>query len=296
MSTGKIGTIADKTVFLRVNFRVMGNSRKVANSAVLSTDADTKLLKVQKALLDSPELDAIRKADGEMRTFLYGKCLPYDMGIMLLPLGLLEMVNAELQSFSKNRELLVDAFIAAYPDRVKDALERLGSIGSEGDYLNAETVREKFSFDWQYITFMTPETLKLAGMYETEKAKAAAKLQEAADEITVLMRETLAELVNHLKVSLEPNADGKPKRLFSSAVTNIQEFLKTFEARNITGDKDLEKLAADVQKLITPELDVDVLRKDESFKAQIHSGMSALGTQLTALVEEIPGRRFRASE
>ena len=74
------GTITDKTVFLSVRFGVMGNQRKVSNTLVLKNDASSKLLKINQTLLDSPELTAIQKADGQMRTYLYNMCLPYDMG------------------------------------------------------------------------------------------------------------------------------------------------------------------------------------------------------------------------
>ena len=63
-----LGNITDKTMFLRVNFRVMGNVKKVANNVVLNEQAQSEvspgLLKVQKTLLDSPELRAIAKLDG----------------------------------------------------------------------------------------------------------------------------------------------------------------------------------------------------------------------------------------
>ena len=53
--------LARETVCIAVSFGLLGNSRKVANSAV-EVDADKNLIKVSKTLLESKELDAIRKA------------------------------------------------------------------------------------------------------------------------------------------------------------------------------------------------------------------------------------------
>ncbi len=80
----KLQSIVEKTVLLRVNFRIMGNSRKV-NTGILSTSANGKLLKIQKTLLESKELEAIKKSDAQMRAILHDMCVPYDMGLDLLP-------------------------------------------------------------------------------------------------------------------------------------------------------------------------------------------------------------------
>jgi hypothetical protein len=71
--------------------------------------------------------------------------------------------------------------------------------------------------------------------------------------------------------------------------------LKTFQSRNVTNDTELDNLANQVSALIHPGMDIDVLRKDDAFKASILAGVSNLGQQLTALVEEIPGRKFKES-
>lgn len=303
----QIGTIADKTVFMRVKFGVMGNSRKVANNLVLKNDASSKLLKINQTLLESPELDAIRQADGKMRTYLYNVCLPYDMGVMLLPLALLSQVQEKLSAFQDEREKLIETFIDAYPMRLGEAKEKIQALAGEMNipfdllwkpefYPTQEELRGEFKFDYQYVTFATPETLKVMGIYEQEKQKAAEKMQKAAEEITVLMRQTLFELVDHLKTALEPNADGKPKRLFSSAVTNIQGFLETFSARNITNDTELEKLVGEVGKLIHPGLNTETIKKDDAFKSSLHSSMAELSGKLQSLTEVVPGRKFRDVE
>lgn len=298
-------SVTENAVFFRVNFGVMGNTRQVSNHDVLKTEANTKLLKIQKTLLESPELEAIKKADGKLRVSLYDLCLPYvDMGIMLAPLGALDTLESMLAAYSESRAALVDEYVSMYPQRVTEAKEKTQALASElnipfdvlwneASYPSPDSVKAKFRLDWQYLNFMTPESLKSKGMYEQEKEKASAKMAQAAEEITLLMRQTLAELVNHLKTSLEPNSDGKPKRLFGSAVTNIQDFLKTFQARNITNDEQLDKMVKEVSALITPELHVDTIKNDESFKASILAGVGSLGSQLNDLVEEIPGRKFK---
>ena len=298
------GSIVDKTVLLRVNFRTMGNSRKVS-SKVLTTAAVSKLLKIQKTLLDSPELTAITKADNQMRQTLYALCVPYDMGLALLPRVLVNQARDLMVEYRDyTRVELVNAFVIAYPVLCENAKAKLQELATElevpfeylynpNDYPHIDAVKMKFGFDWEFLALSIPDELKLAGKYEEESAKIQNKIAIVTDEITVIMRQTLLDLVAHLKDALEPNSDGKPKRLFATAVTNIQDFLDTFKARNITNDTDLDTIAGELGKLIHPNVNTDMLKKDDQFKGSVHDGLANIADKLTGLVEVIPGRKFR---
>ena len=296
-------SIVEKTVFLKTSYGLMGNSKKVPNS-VINGAANTRILKIQKTLLDSEELEAIRTADGKMRNYLYNVCLPYDMGIQLLPKELLETVYTRLEAYADERNELVNVFCTAYPSLCKKAEQEIQTLAFEigvpfetlwnpADYPSIEKVRAKFYFEFQCISFEVPEALKAYGVYNAELEKNRKKIEIAGEEITLLMRETLLQLVDHLKTALEPSADGKPKRLFATTVTNIQDFLDTFKARNITNDTELEALVTDVSKLIHPNMSADILKKDETFKGTVHDGMESIAAKLSAMVETVPGRKFK---
>ena len=65
--------LAKKTVCIKMRLSTMGNTRKVSTSQI-EADADKDLLRVSKHLLDSAELKAIGRFDGEIRRFLYNIC------------------------------------------------------------------------------------------------------------------------------------------------------------------------------------------------------------------------------
>ena len=64
-----------KTILMKLNFTGLGNSAKVSTAQV-ECDTDKDLLRVSKKLLDSPELEAIRSLDGEIRRYVYYTCKP----------------------------------------------------------------------------------------------------------------------------------------------------------------------------------------------------------------------------
>jgi hypothetical protein len=308
----KKAPITEKTVFLRVSFGLPGNTKKIPQSQIhitadstesinmdtseitgnKATDYKAKLVKAQKTLLESPELEAIRTADGKIRTYLYTICLPWSMGTQLLPIGLLDTVNDRLEAYDDERKSLVDACIDAYPQRVADAIVSLGPLGNALDYLSSEAFRAKFTFDYEYQTISIPDALSEA-IRSKANDKMQAKLAEASNEITLFMRQTMSELVSHLADVLTPNADGKPKRLFASAITNVQDFIDTFKDRDIAQDQDLEVLVNEVKGYLHSGVCADGLKKDESLKTQIAEQMAKISVQLKELVEVVPGRKIR---
>jgi hypothetical protein len=289
--------LINKTVFLKTRFGAIGNARKVSGAEVLKTDADAALLKVSKTLLDSAELDAIKKEDGKMRAWLYNTCLPFDMGIMLLPIGLIETAEAKMKAYKIERAALVEKFITAYPGLCAEAAQHLGSLFEASEYPTVDEIRKRYTFDWQYTTFSVPGQLKniSSALFEAEQQKAAATMQAATEEITSLMRETLLKLVSHLQARLSPGDEGKPKILRESAVDNLTQFLNTFDLRNVTNDADLASQVAKARALIGGH-DANALRNSDVLKTQVLAGLDSIMDSLSGMVEEKPGRKFRDEE
>jgi hypothetical protein len=219
------------------------------------------------------------------------------MGIMLLPLGLLETVQERLEAYSSERQAMVDTFVEAYPQLCAHAAEQLGSLYDVANYPNVAEIKGRFVYEWQYVTFGVPSSLAKISqeIFKSEQAKAARQMQVATDEITAIMRQTLYEMVSHLQDRLTPTPEGKPRVLRESAVKNLQEFLSTFDLRNVTDDADL---AAEVQKIrnLIGNTSAVSLRSSEEFREKIRSGMAGITSNLAGMVEEVAGRKFRTED
>jgi len=209
--------LARKTVFIKLHLGLLGNSRKVSSSQV-AVVADKALIRVSKTLLDSPELRAIRTLDGDIRHFLYDMCLPFEVGIHLLPLGLVETVDERLHEFKYKRGELVESFLSAYPRLCQEAAGRLRTLYNPADYPPVDDVRSRFTFGWQYVSYGVPEQLReiSAQFFQEEREKAVVAMSEACSEIQQVMRASLLELVSHLRDRLGDQPDGKPQRLRES--------------------------------------------------------------------------------
>jgi hypothetical protein len=286
--------LAATTVNLKLRFGLLGNSRKV-NTAQVTVDADKDQIRVSKHLLESKELDAIRQADGAVRRELDNYCLPgFDIGLRLLPWPAVEQVTKRLKQYAIDRERLVDAFIEAYPALCQEAAASLRSLYNAKDYPPADYVRSKFHFSYQYLSFGTPQGLEDVNreIFAEEREKAATVLRDATTEARDFMRATVAEMVTHLRDRLTPGADGKPKRLHATAVSNLQQFLDTFNIRNVSNDREL---AAEIDKMrgLLQGTDAEELRKDGDWRATVSTKLAEIETSLSGMVENRPGRKYR---
>src|SRR6266853_2147922 len=218
--------VAKKTVCIKVRVSTMGNTRRVSTTQI-ETDADKDLLRVSKRLLDSAELKAISRFDGEIRRFLYNICLPFEIGIHLLPIAALETVEDRLQKFAQDRQALVTAFLSVYPGLCQDAGKRLRGLYNPADYPPIDEVTREFGLSWQYVSFGVPDQLKGISqeVWEQERDKAAQRMAEASSEIQQVLRQSMADVVAHMADRLKIGDDGKPIRFKESTVSNLVECL-----------------------------------------------------------------------
>lgn len=285
--------LSQSTVCLRVQFGGIGDRRKIS-SAQVDVDADKQLITVSKKLLDAVELNEIRRFDNQIRHFLYQTCLPYDVGVQLVPYEAVEMVEEKLLEAQSERPGLVEAFLNVYPQLCRGISARLRVLYNPADYPPVAFVRSKFTFTWQYLRFGTPGELREISpkIFAREREKAAQKMAEATMEIQQVLRTTLAEMVGRLRDRLTENEDGKRKQLRDSAVQNLKEFLSVFDIRNVTDDRELSEQVNKARALLDG-VDAEVIRNTDTLRERIQTGMSEIGTRLETMIIDRPKRKFR---
>lgn len=288
--------LAQKTVCVKVRLGRIGNTRKVSNSQV-EVDTDKSLIRVSKHLLDSKELRAITNFDAEVRRYLYDTCLPFEAGIHLCPLALLEQMEAKLREFAVARDGLVHTFKSAYPVLCREASQRLRSLYNPSDYPPGDYVAQQFTFSWQYISFGVPDQLREIStkIWQDEREKAAQVMAEAGREIQQVLRAAMGELVTHMRDRLKESPDGKPLKFKESTVSKLIEFLGMFEFRNVTKDAELSGLVEKARELLKG-VDSGDLRTTAHLRARVQQGMTEIAAQLDTMVVRKGARKFRMEE
>lgn len=289
-----LGNLADKTMFLTLEFGRFGNSRQ-ADVEVANTTAQQARFTHSKKLLDSPELKTIQKADNALRLWIYAQpaCWKYGKNTRIIGYEAVETVFEACENYQKlTRPQLVQKFVDVYLQRIAEAQSALGDKFNAADYPTLEQVKGEFEFSFQLLSFSTPENLKAISpkLFNQEKEKAAKMYSLAVEDWKAGRRAILQEMVNHLLAVLTPE-EGKKKKLHATAVTKLQAFLDTFDLNSVPDDDGVKGQVAKL-KLLMVGVDADKIKESDNLKASLVEGFTQASGDLATLVTST-GRKFR---
>lgn len=278
--------VAAKTICLALKIGTFGNTRQ-ASLAPVTVEADKTLLRLTKTLLDSPELVTINKGDRALTAAIRKLAFKsyFKGGVYLLPLATVEQVEGLIAARMQVRATEIDIAVQMYEQRCAETSERLGTVADGRDYPSVERFRQTFYMEHNYITFETPSRLKAisAALFAQEAEKQRAKLESVADACQQTMRAGLLQLVEHLTDRLTPDAEGKPKRLHTTTITHLTDFLDTFALRNVTDDTELGALVEKAQAIMKG-IDHKTLKSDDLIRQKIVADLSSVQASLAPMV------------
>ena len=305
-------SLLDKAVIVSFKTGWPGNSRKVkGKQQILDTDADKDLLRVNKELLDSPELKEIVSFANKSRRWVLSLCVPsfIEEGYYFAPIARLAEIDAGLAEREKAYWDMVDMFVGVYPDRVREMSSRLWSLFNPEEYpgvsgskpngewlleIDATAIKSLFLWRVRYVSFGVPDSLKSlsADLYRRERDRFEQSLVEASNEVQNALREAFSGLVSHMVKKLTETRDnGKPGIFRDSLITNLTAFIDTFRDRNLTSDAVLEELVGQAKALlsgVTP----DVLRDNTGLRNRVQTGFEQIKEQISLNLIDRPTRSF----
>jgi hypothetical protein len=284
--------IDEQPIFLQIGISRMGDKRGVSSEEI-DVDADKDLVKVRKVIFKAASFDKIKRLDSEIRRYVRSVCFPYETGLHLIPQRIVTQVYDQLEKYSDMRYELVCLFARDFESIKLEFPEKLRKLYNAKDYEVGDIVAQ-FSMSWQTLKLEVPPDLEQISKatFTEEKKKLQARMQEVYEEARMILRETCFQLVSHLRKSLESDPYGGPKRLSTSTVTKLQEFLGTFELRNITNDEELGGLVNQLKSL-TMGIDAESLRTMEGLRMRVRHELEAAEIKLNESVIVTPARRIK---
>jgi hypothetical protein len=178
-----------------------------------------------------------------------------------------------------------------YEEVKADAQRRLGRLYNDSDY--PAEVEDLFDLSWDFPSVEPPAYLLRISpeLFEEERARVAARFEEAVRLAEQAFVAELAALVDHLTERLSPGVEGTAKVFRNSALGNFQDFLGRFALLNVRSNPDLDTLVERAQSLlqgVTP----DAVRTAPELRERLRTGMSEVRHQLDDLIVEAPRRRI----
>jgi hypothetical protein len=251
------------------------------------------MLRLSKHIIDCKEYQEIKKLDGTIRSAMKKLALPSILknGTYLIPVELVEKIDTMVETYAKERSDLVTAFINGYDANVAASLARLGSLGKPDEYTTVEQVQGAFYVRSRYVDFGIPVTLSKINkeIFEREAQKAEQSWSEASKLVQDALCAGLADLTDHLVERLSGSTDGKPKVFKASSIDNINEFISTFDIRNITNYEEL-KVVVDKAKSVLNGVAPSALRENSDLRKKVLGGMTAVKSSLDTMMKDRPKR------
>jgi hypothetical protein len=298
----------ERSVCFVLTIHSLGTRRKVGKSQVktvkgtesftlgvqsIATDVDLELVNISTAFLQCDEYSAIKTLDSQFKKYIESRCspAPFKAGMWLLGNGLAEEVEAHYKQFVIDRRGLVKKFVAVVPAIQAMDKERLKSLYNEENYPSTEEVEQAYRVSRQYAQFDTPASLKGVSVefFQEQKNELRAQMSRTSDYYTQLFRQSAAELMDHLVGTLTPDPGGKKKIVREASLDKFKDFFSVFKARNIHGDKDLERIA-DRAKELMEGIDAPKLRTDEATRDYVRENFTQIRTELASMITDKPAR------
>jgi len=240
-----------------------------------------------KVLLPKAALAEIQRIVSEARQEHYFMTLPWDdNGYRVLPAAAYMDHTERMRELSTRFEPAVEALVRQFGQLVDEAKVRLGGLFRPDDYPNPKDLRSKFSFGTKVIPLPDAGDFRVTlSDEETERIKrqitatVEASLQVASRELWQRLYDAVSHLAERLQ-AYKVTDDGVQHPFRDSTVTNLVKLVDVLPKLNVTGDPELECLAADVRASLL--VDPQELRQAESVRNETAKAASVIAGRMAA--------------
>ena len=150
-----------------------------------------------------------------------------------------------------------------------------------------------FMVEWDFPSVEPPSYLMRIApeVYEQERARVAARFDEAVRLAEQAFAAEFAKLLSHLTERLAEGENGERRIFRDSAVTNLSDFFERFRHLNIQSNPELDALVEQAQQLVRGVAPQD-LRDDHELRQHVSEEMARMQQRVEGLIVDAPRRRI----
>jgi hypothetical protein len=129
-------------------------------------------------------------------------------------------------------------------------------------------------------------------LYEAERARVAARFDEAVQLAEQAFLDEFSKLVSHLSGRIGGHSDdGKPKVFRDSAIGNLGEFFERFKLLNVRSNDQLDALVSQAQRAVSG-VGANDLRGNGDLRQQVALELSRVQNALDGMLVDRPRRKI----
>lgn len=286
------------TAATRVSLKWLGVRRALSpeqrSRAAEPFHAEGDFISAGKKLLDTshPVYRAVTGVRGNITRYWKSVTLPYpEPGVRLIKQAGIDGFDRQMIEFREQLDEAVARLDEHYAELKTAAERRLGQLYNADDYPSA--LRGLFEVSWDFPS-VEPASYLLElnpAIYEQEKARVAARFQEAVTLAEQAFIDEFSRLVAHLSERLTGGADGETKVFRDSAINNLVEFFDRFRELNVRSNAQLDELVDQAQRLVRG-VEPQELRDDVNLRQQVTTQLGQVQAAIDDLMTDMPRRRI----
>ncbi len=283
----------------RVSFTWLGTQKTLTADQIAQAagtfDAEARSLSAGKKLLDTrhPAFRAVTAVRTKVTDGWRGMSLPYpEPGVRLIRQDRVEEFARQMADYKVELDDAVANLDLHYGELKHAAAERLGSLYNPADY--PESLVGLFDVQWDFPSFEPPDYLRqlCPAVFEQERARVAARFDEAVQLAESAFLEEFARLVSHLCDRMTgAGEDGQPRVFRDSAVDNLSDFFGRFGELNVRSNEQLDELVERARRAVRGVAAQD-LRDSQALRQRVASQLTQVQSSLDAMLVERPRRRI----
>jgi hypothetical protein len=270
-------------------------TREQKAQAASAFDAQGQFLSAGKRLVDTGHaaFRAVTAVRGKIDSYWKGMSLPFpEPGVRLIRQDKVEEFAATLGDYKAELDDAVANLDRHSSELKRAAAGRLGSLFDASDYPESLLGLFAVQFDFPsveppgYLVALSPQ------VYEQERARVAARFEEAVQLAEQAFLEEFARLVEHLTGRISgANDDGTPRVFRDSAVGNLGDFFARFRELNVRSNVQLDALVEQAQRAVRG-VGAQDLRDSDALRQRVAGQLSCVRSSLDAMLVERPRRRI----
>lgn len=286
-------------IYARFNGTVPHTKALTTQERELIRKGVAKLVGMNKPMFrEFPELFELEAQIAKWREQVKQFGIPFfGQGMTVLDIRSIPEVEALFDKIDVELPLLVAEAIDGYEKAIDDCKQwfienDFLDLFNRQDYMSPLAIRQAFSLTRKWMpAFDVPDILKEVDMvrWEAERKRSAELWAEVRQNGVVLLRKQLSEMTTRLVEAMEPGDEGGKKRFYATTITNLEDFFKVFQDRNLAGDA---SLAAEVEKLrsLIAGVKLEDFKTDDKLRATIKQEGAKIQAKLETMLVEAGAR------
>ena len=282
-----VTNIGDRATYLVIDWSLLGTWKRV--NVDLTNGKAPSEVRSMKRLMKSESVSSMSKLKYRVKKLLgtYSLNSLFRQGVYVVPLEYVQHVDYELQAALAELENIKETLKDEWQDVIEEAKERLGDYFDSSDYCSAESASKQFALIYRYMPIdSTPDILKhvAADVYKADLERSKKEIEKELQAFQDNLRLTLLGIIDNMRATLtKPDGD---KRVFGKRFfKRLDEFLETFNMKNLSDDGALANVVAQLRE-VSNGTDVMALKSSIDVQVALDTSLLRIGNAMATMLQD----------